>query len=165
MHSQRPFSRSSPRKESPPFFEDVSYYRTKAYDTSTSEGYYASYGTNLGQVRTSSRSSERTTHQPACLHHGHQITCRTSEERRTSKSSTYVYRDSKGRGERREAKKRREVINRSRKCCNIVRHVAEEYPARLIHTAKMYSSHATMHLLPPLRAGLSRAGGFTKWGG
>jgi len=35
-----------------------------------------------------------------------------------------------------EAKKREEVIDRSRKCCNIMRHAVNEYPVQLVDVAK-----------------------------
>lgn len=66
----------------------------------------------------------------------------------------------KARGE--EKGERRKVINRSRKSCKIMRRIAKEYPTRLIHIAKRYSFHATMHLPPDLRVCLSRTGGFTE---
>lgn len=91
--------------------------------------------------------------------HHHHITCRT--KRRKIEEQVKVVRMFTVIQKEHEREERREVINRSRKSCNIMRHVAKEYLARLIHIAKRYSFHATMHLPAPLRLGLSRTGGFT----
>jgi len=120
-----------------------------------SEGCYATYGTNTSSAVRSTPTESPT--RPPCQAH-HHIAYGTERGKGGAKVKVVrmfaVIQKDEHEGERRK------VINRSRKSCKIMRRVAKEYPARLIHIAKGCSSHATMHLLPLLRLGLSRTGGF-----
>lgn len=105
--------------------------------------------------RPSTQGQGHPTEPPACSHPP--LTCQSEDrigEVKVMRMFTVIQKD--------EYEKRK-VINKSRKSCKIMRSVAKEYPARLIHIAERYSYYATMHLLPPpLRVCLSRTGGFTK---